>query len=69
MFFTIDEKMIINIYSESKPDRDTVIAKISESIPYVADEETKSAMHSIISKAAMMSQGEFSRIDLSDIPG
>ena len=69
MFFAIEEKMIIKIYSDPTPDRDTVIRKIRESVPYVADEQTKEIMNRIVSKAESMSREEFSLIDLSDIPG
>lgn len=64
--FTIDELSIVKMYCGFSQNRDSVIAALNDSLPFIEDQNIKSIVEETIRKVTAMTQAAFSDLDLSD---
>lgn len=64
--FNIEELSLIKMYSGINPSRDSVVAAMRDSLPYVEEEAIRAAMTNTIRKVNAMTNEAFLALDLSD---
>lgn len=70
MAFTIEERTLIKIYSDSNtPSRDNVLQNIEHNLPGIEDSELIEQLTSLVRKISALTETNFQKIDLTDIIG
>lgn len=70
MAFTIEERTLIKIYSDSDNlSRDNVLQNIEHNLPGIEDSELVEQLTGLIRKISALTETNFQKIDLTDIIG
>ena len=68
MAFTIEERTLIKIYSDSDtPSRDNVLQNIKHNLPGIEDSELVEQLTGLVGKISALTESSFQKLDLTDV--
>jgi len=68
MAFTIEERTLIKIYSDSDtPSRDNVLQNIEHNLPGIEDSELVEQLTGLVRKISALTESSFQKLDLTDV--
>lgn len=68
MAFTIEERTLIKIYSDSDtPSRDNVLQNIEHTLSRIEDSELIEQLTSLVRKTSALTESSFQKLDLTDV--
>lgn len=68
MAFTIEERTLIKIYSDSDtPSRDNVLQNIEHNLPGIEDSELVEQLAGLVRKISALTESSFQKLDLTDV--